>query len=91
MAAVPGRGLPEALRTEESFQAMLLPFPHFLGTINAHPFSTEIGSNCSGAIMQEHKHSAEERCGLKQPCRDQLSLDLRDSAAFSKGPGMRGL
>lgn len=63
MAAVLGSRLPEAVRMEGSFQVMLLPFPHFLGTINAHAFPTEIGSNGPGAIMKSHKSSAEVRCG----------------------------
>ena len=62
---------------------MLLPLFHFLGTIGAHPFSTEIGSKCPGAIMKQHTSSTEVRCGQKQPCRDQLPLDLNSSVLSS--------
>lgn len=62
---------------------MLLPLFHFLGTIGAHPFSTEIGSKCPGAIMKWHTSSTEVRCGQKQPCRDQLPLDLNSSVLSS--------
>lgn len=75
----------EAGRWKEALSYVLasVPFPWD----NQCPPCTEIGSKCPGAIVKWHKFHW-GRCGQKQPCRDQLPLDLNSQSLSLQNSGM---